>query len=392
MGGLQDIVERVWGWQVGARARVVAMALVIVAAVTVKAQLPVALDFEAGGEWAANFRQISTNTGHAVQTGPSGSNDYVNFDSVIAVNNFSITCLHDTTPADTSTVTQSSFPVTNALTVTFAFRAMSALSSVGVYFTDPTNQNNNLLALFTIDNTGSTDLFRFYRDGGINVSQGAVGTQVGVNANLSSGVNTGLAFGAFSATLSLESGSPAITFSVGSQTLTQVFAVADVNWTHSTVILRLFDNGAAANGGVSIDDLVITGQGAFNPDGDGDGMPDDWEVLLFGSTTNEAQGDVDADGLANLGEYIADTNPTNQLSYFGPIASIARSAEWITVSLATSSTGRIYDLLVATNLAGEQTWAAAGMAVPGTGGSMVLSLTNNTPVQPALRMGVSLPP
>lgn len=51
-------------------------------------------------------------------------------------------------------------------------------------------------------------------------------------------------------------------------------------------------------------------------DGDGDGMPGDWEFRHFGGPTNAVAGaDADIDGFSNAQEYIADTDPTNALSY-----------------------------------------------------------------------------
>lgn len=45
-------------------------------------------------------------------------------------------------------------------------------------------------------------------------------------------------------------------------------------------------------------------------DNDGDGMPDDWEILHgLNPTVNDSGGDPDMDGLTNLQEYLASTNP-----------------------------------------------------------------------------------
>jgi hypothetical protein len=50
-------------------------------------------------------------------------------------------------------------------------------------------------------------------------------------------------------------------------------------------------------------------------DADGDGIPDWREQQYFGSITNCApEADPDGDGMPNLLEYLADTNPTNALS------------------------------------------------------------------------------
>src|SRR5690349_10877861 len=52
-------------------------------------------------------------------------------------------------------------------------------------------------------------------------------------------------------------------------------------------------------------------------DSDGDGMPDAWEITYGLNPNNAADAflDLDADGMTNLQEYLADTDPTNPLSY-----------------------------------------------------------------------------
>ena len=52
---------------------------------------------------------------------------------------------------------------------------------------------------------------------------------------------------------------------------------------------------------------------AADPDSDGDGMPDGWEARygLAMTQTADASLDLDGDGLSNLGEYLASTNPTD---------------------------------------------------------------------------------
>jgi hypothetical protein len=49
-------------------------------------------------------------------------------------------------------------------------------------------------------------------------------------------------------------------------------------------------------------------------DGDGDGLPDSWELAYFGNLTNTAVGDFDHDGVSNLQEFLDGTNPTNSSS------------------------------------------------------------------------------
>lgn len=53
-------------------------------------------------------------------------------------------------------------------------------------------------------------------------------------------------------------------------------------------------------------------------DTDGDGLPDDWELAYFGNatSTNNATGDFDGDGLDNWGEYRAGCSPIDPASCF----------------------------------------------------------------------------
>ncbi|MFT5122959.1 MAG: subtilisin-like proprotein convertase family protein [Kiritimatiellia bacterium] len=54
-----------------------------------------------------------------------------------------------------------------------------------------------------------------------------------------------------------------------------------------------------------------------NPDGDGDGMPDEWERFHFNNPTSTvATVDHDLDGADALSEYLADTDPTDDQSFF----------------------------------------------------------------------------
>jgi hypothetical protein len=58
--------------------------------------------------------------------------------------------------------------------------------------------------------------------------------------------------------------------------------------------------------------VLSTGSCAFaTDDTDGDGLPDSWEIHFFGDLSQEATGDFDADGLTNLEEFCAGTDPTD---------------------------------------------------------------------------------
>ncbi|MCC6233451.1 MAG: lamin tail domain-containing protein, partial [Verrucomicrobiales bacterium] len=51
-------------------------------------------------------------------------------------------------------------------------------------------------------------------------------------------------------------------------------------------------------------------------DADGDGLPDTWEQAHFGNLSALAEDDADLDGLSNLGEYLAGTDPRDDASVF----------------------------------------------------------------------------
>ncbi len=51
-------------------------------------------------------------------------------------------------------------------------------------------------------------------------------------------------------------------------------------------------------------------------DTDNDGLPDDWEMFYFGNLDQGANDDPDHDGVSNLAEYRAGTDPTKAASVF----------------------------------------------------------------------------
>jgi hypothetical protein len=99
--------------------------------------------------------------------------------------------------------------------------------------------------------------------------------------------------------------------------------------------------------------LLMIGVASASVDNDGDGMLDDWEIQFFGSS-NAARGganaDFDGDGSSNLAEFRSGTNPTNALSRFA----VSRIQHLTSSQLLTawpSTTGRVYNLELSTNLA-----------------------------------------
>jgi hypothetical protein len=82
-----------------------------------------------------------------------------------------------------------------------------------------------------------------------------------------------------------------------------------------------------------------------NEDCDNDGIPDSWEEDYFGSSIGaDPEDDPDADGLNNLGEYVAGTDPTNAASFFA-ITNTTKIASGLVLDWSPSTEGRVYSVL-----------------------------------------------
>jgi hypothetical protein len=125
-------------------------------------------------------------------------------------------------------------------------------------------------------------------------------------------------------------------------------------------------------------------------DSNGDGIPDGW-CQRFGFNpvaASIATDDPDLDGFDNSGEYAADTNPTNALSYFH-IETISSTLP-VTVSFA-SSTNRLYTLFSSTNVNnGSWTNVPGQQDIRATSGVTELKDTNAAP-ENFYRLGVRVP-
>ncbi|HUJ10666.1 MAG TPA: right-handed parallel beta-helix repeat-containing protein [Verrucomicrobiae bacterium] len=124
-------------------------------------------------------------------------------------------------------------------------------------------------------------------------------------------------------------------------------------------------------------------------DSDGDGIPDWWMQLYFGHPTgleldhSRAEDDPDGDGMSNLHEYWAGTNPTNSASAFR-ITSVVQEGDDIRVTWNTG--GGTTNVVEATsNLSGSYSNLSANILISGGGDATTNYLdsggTTNAPVR-----------
>ena len=101
-------------------------------------------------------------------------------------------------------------------------------------------------------------------------------------------------------------------------------------------------------------------------DSDGDGMDDDWEMAYFNTLARDGSGDFDTDGVSDLGEFRAGTDPTNSNSVFR-VLTVAPAGGGSALLLWTGNPARTYraefkDDLGAANwtaLSGNISWNGA---------------------------------
>jgi len=87
-----------------------------------------------------------------------------------------------------------------------------------------------------------------------------------------------------------------------------------------------------------------------NPDSDGDGIPDQWEFNYFGSITNANHAsDWDQDGFIDLHEFLAGTDPTDDMSYLRVVDAIHQPEDGVIIYW-NGITGKVYALSRATGL------------------------------------------
>ncbi len=76
-------------------------------------------------------------------------------------------------------------------------------------------------------------------------------------------------------------------------------------------------------------------------DSDGDGLPDDWELAYFNTLDRDGTGDFDRDGMTDLQEYLAGTDPTNAGSVL-PVLTLSQPAGGPVRILWSAISGKTY--------------------------------------------------
>jgi len=124
---------------------------------------------------------------------------------------------------------------------------------------------------------------------------------------------------------------------------------------------------------------------------DTDGIPDWWRLAYFGHALGQANDhshgsdDADGDGVSNLTEFLAGTDPLNPASVPAPpafnITQIVMTTTNVQVSCSTA-TNWSYQLQCRSSLDAASFWSNIGSTASGTGGTVVFSdsvaFTNST--------------
>ena len=130
--------------------------------------------------------------------------------------------------------------------------------------------------------------------------------------------------------------------------------------------------------GMEMEASITVTRRSYAWDSVGDGVSGAWRAQSFGgdgTTTNDNSSDArdpDRDGMSNLQEYVADTDPTNATSLFR-IAPPRDLAEGVVSVPFISSANRLYSLEVSPILCGDWSAVPGKVDIPGTGGELRLS-------------------
>lgn len=244
-------------------ARNLSILAVMAGMIATNAQAVGPIDFETAGDLANNFR-LNTNVlavARLSQTGPGAGNDYIQHNNTPFASGGGTIGIYDTTPGDID-ATQNTFA--GPFSVEFDISGVQASSSFGVFLINPAEnaptRNDNLLALFNLDSTGTTDLIRFFRDGNTPFNDANAGTQVN-SVSGSSGLNVSSDLSPvwehFKLDYSVLLGVPQLTLTVGSLSATSTYSAAHALPANVEVAFRIFDS-SATEGTAKIDNFQIT--------------------------------------------------------------------------------------------------------------------------------------
>lgn len=150
-----------------------------------------------------------------------------------------------------------------AITASMSIKAAtpgSQSTSFGFYFSSSSNDSNNLLALFNVDNGGTTDTFRVFKD--CDLKAGGSGAQIGSTQNFSPSVASAGA-GTFT-TVAFTLTTTTLSVTVGGQTLSQNIT-SNLDWANTNVTIRSFDGNLGSGGLLQMDNFSLTGAAIPEP-------------------------------------------------------------------------------------------------------------------------------
>lgn len=134
----------------------------------------------------------------------------------------------------------------------------------------------------------------------------------------------------------------------------------------------------ANTGWVNLGTGLLTTQSMIDADSDNDGIPDWWEMLHFGNlTTADATSDSDSNGVSDLAEYIAGTDPNNPTDFFRVVSHVHDlDITETSVEFTTNST-RLYRIEYSDDLGIFDPWtnSALGTFAPDAGPTTTKTIT-----------------